>query len=132
MNTIKKFDLPQCPYCREKAWYIESFLAKNQKTYKCNYCDRTSEVNLKPETFKFLGIIEILSIAVFIIAIFLGSSFCLLGISVIVMLFTVFYVFSPFMVLFFRPRVTSSKDEDDFANMKKASGKDTDTEIYSN
>ncbi len=139
MKRIKELNLPDCPYCNEKVWYIESFLAKNRSTYKCKCCGYASEVRVGTQAFKFLGIAELIAIIVFAASIFIGGSYCLLGLVVIMLVFAVFYAFSPFMVQMFRLKKRKKHhskekepDDDDFADIKKEAGKDTDTEIYSN
>ncbi len=133
-KNIDKFSLAKCPYCGEEIWYVEAFLAKNKAAYKCKYCEQISQVKVKSETFKFLGIVEIVSIIIFAASIFISEEYCILGTALIIMIFSGFYAFSPFMVLLFKPKNEKQKDEFDdvFIGTKKQSGKDTDTEIYSN
>lgn len=138
MKRIKKLHLPDCPYCDEKVWYIEAFLAKNKSFYKCKSCKHLSEVEVTPEAFKFLGLIELIAIIIFTVSIFIGGAYCLLGLVAIILVFAGFYAFSPFMVQLFRTKKkrkrVSEENEftDEFASIKKEAGNDTDTEIYSN
>lgn len=113
-------------------------MAKNKSFYKCKRCEHLSKVEVTPEAFRFLGIIELIAIIVFAVSIFIGGKFCLLGIVVITIIFAGFYAFSPFMVQLFktkkkRKKVSEENEfNDDFTGVKKEAGKDTDTEIYSN
>ncbi len=82
-----------------------------------------------------MGGIEFLSVIIFAISIFLGGKYCFLGLMVIVSLFSVFYAFSPFFVRFKRSNIKrkSKETQDELISMtSKKSGKDTDTEIFSN
>lgn len=138
MKSIKKLNLPDCPYCDERVWYIETFLAKNKRFYKCKCCDSLSEVKVELRAFKLLGIAELIAVIIFIASIFMGVSYCLFGLISMMSLFAVFYAFSPFTVQLFRikkkRKQTPDEDEfdEDFMSIKKEAGKDTDTEIYSN
>lgn len=83
-----------------------------------------------------MGGIEFLSVIIFAISIFLGGKYCFLGLMVIVSLFGVFYAFSPFFVRFKRSNIKRKGKEEkqnEIIDMtSKKSGKDTDTEIFSN
>jgi hypothetical protein len=137
MKGIKKLNLPDCPYCGGKIWYIETFLAKNRSFYKCKHCRHLSEVRVSPDAFKLLGIAELLSIIIFAVSIFMGGRYSLLGFAAITLVFTAFYALSPFTVRLFRIKLRKSRSnkndsDDDFTIVKKEAGNDTDTEIYSN
>lgn len=138
VKRIKNLNLPDCPYCGENVWYIETFLAKNRSVYKCKHCGYLSEVKVNPDAFKLLGIAEMTAIVIFTASIFMGGSYSLLGLLAITTVFAVFYAFSPFMVQLFRIKKKQKQkfDEDDFdydfTIIKKEAGNDTDTEIYSN
>ena len=129
---MKKFELPQCPYCGEQIWYIEAFLAKNRKTYKCKSCKKICKTDVSNRAFKILGIAEIIEVLIFIAAIFAGGTFCLAGAGIIMLIFLAVYSILPFTLQLFKLRKRTENDEDVFMSMKKESGRDTDTEIYSN
>ncbi len=124
--------MPNCPYCGEIVWYIEAFFAKNKKIYKCKSCKKTSSVHVDSQAFQILGLAEIVAVMIFVAAIFAGSSFCLGGIALIVFTFFCAYSVLPFTVRLFRIKRRSESEDDVFTDMKKESGEDTDTEIYSN
>lgn len=128
MGKINRYELPQCPYCRGKLWYIEAFLSKNRAVYKCKYCAKKCAVKISQKIFKFLVFVEILSLIVFAAAVFLGGRYCFMGAGIITLIFGVFYFFSPFTVKLLKTK--SGNSDNDFSDKK--SGKDTDTEIYSN
>ena len=124
--------MPKCPYCGEIIWYIEAFFAKNKKTYKCKSCKKTSSVHVDSKAFQILGLAEIIAVMIFVAAIFAGSSFCLGGIALIVFTFFCAYSVLPFTVRLFRIKRHGESEDDVFTDMKKESGEDTNTEIYSN
>lgn len=134
MNNSK---LPFCPYCKARLWYAEAFLFKSHHFYKCKCCSKVGKVEVDSGIFKFLGLVEFLSIIVFALSMFAGGIYCFLGLGLILILFGGFYVVSPYKV-----RIVKIHDEDEnFGGEKNSSyryddserfGKDTDTEIYSN
>ena len=86
------------------------------------------------DIFKFLGLVEILSVIIFALSMFAGGSYCFYGLILILILFGCFYFISPY-------KITITELEDDFSDKNEHSqdnvhterfGKDTDTEIYSN
>lgn len=129
---MEKFELPQCPYCGEQIWYVEAFLAKNRKTYKCKSCKKVCKTDVSTRAFKILGFSEIIAVLIFVAAIFAGGTFCLAGAGIIMLIFLSVYSILPFTLRLYKLRKRSGNDEDVFTSMKKESGRDTDTEIYSN
>lgn len=114
-------------------WYVETFLAKNKSFFKCKECSNLLKVLINPGAFKFLGSIEFLSVIIFAVSVFLGGRYCFLGLMMIFSLFGVFYVFSPFFVKFVKVSGKRKSGQHDLTGVqKKRSGKDTDTEIFSN
>ena len=80
--------------------------------------------------FKLLGIIQAISLLVFMMVVFLGCGYCLLGLIFITLVFGGFYVFSPFMV-----NLAAKRDQAIPARQKKTeenTGESTDEEIFSN
>lgn len=133
MGNLK---LPFCPYCKSRLWYAEAFLSKNRYMYKCKCCSKSGKVEVDPGVFKFLGLVEILSVIIFALSMFAGGSYCFLGLGLILLLFGCFYFISPYKV-----KIVKIDDDDDFCGKDKCLhepvhtekfGKDTDTEIYSN
>lgn len=129
------FSLPICPHCKEIALYTEAFLAKNRKKYRCKNCGEIVSVMIKESVFKFLWIIQLFAIFIFMASILFTGSVCLLGIIAIIFIFMIFYIFSPFFVTF----SNSSSKKSGFARrnvkrrlQKKEFGRDTEKEIYSN
>lgn len=101
------FQLPYCPYCGTKLFYVEALTAKNRSKFKCPCCKRKSEVTLDPLIFKLLGAAELMSLIIFIIVMFLGCKFCLIGLAFIILVFGVFYFLSPLLILL-RPQKNPS------------------------
>lgn len=132
MIIINKLELPQCPYCGEKLLYPESFLIKNKTVYECKCCDYYSEVTIKPRAFKFLGIAEIVSLFVFLLAIVLGEKFCLIGIFLVLFIFTGFYVLSPFSIRLCKMKKSRIPRKRSTENSYESENNDSDREIYSN
>lgn len=138
VKRIKSFDLPECPYCGESVDYAEAFLIKNRPLYKCKSCEKISEVRLSSNIFQVLTLSEILALSVFLITIILGRSFCFLGLALITITAIGFYGYSPFAVRLLpfkkiKKKITKTNAEPTvFEKTKKESGKDTDTEIFSN
>lgn len=129
------FSLPVCPHCKEPALYTEAFLSKNKKKYSCKNCGEIVSVTIKESVFKFLWIIQLFAIFIFMASILFTGSICLLGIIAIMFIFMVFYVFSPFFVTF--SNYNSKKSGSTRRNVKrrlqkKEFGRDTENEIYSN
>ena len=131
MGNLK---LPFCPYCKARLWYAEAFLSKNRNSYKCKCCSKYGKVEVDTGIFKFLGLVEILSVIIFALSMFAGGSYCFYGLILILVLFGCFYFISPY-------KITITELEDDFSDKDEHSqdnvhnerfGKDTDTEIYSN
>ena len=114
-------------------WYVETFLAKNKSFFKCKECSNVLKVLINPSAFKFLGSVEFLSVIIFAVSVFLGGKYCFLGLMMIFSLFGIFYIFSPFFVRFVKASGKRKSSQNDLTEMqKKRSGKDTDTEIFSN
>lgn len=130
---MKKFNLPDCPYCRSEAGYFDSFLAKNRETHRCSNCGRVSKVRINTDIFRFFIIAQIISIIVFVFAVIMGGRYCLFGLAVVILCSAVFYAVSPFMVKFLR---SSYKSDDSGGQTGKSSerrsGMDNEKEIYSN
>lgn len=123
-------ELSECPYCGEKIWYTEAFFAKTKKIYKCKVCRNLCDVYIEPSAFKILGLAEIISVVIFVAALFAGSTFCLIGAALIICVFLGAYSFVPFALQLFK--LKKQFEDDVFTDIKKESGHDTDTEIYSN
>lgn len=133
MRVISKLfrcDLPHCPYCGVRLFYLEALNAKNRSSLKCPRCRKKSEVILEPIMFKLLGLIQILSLVTFAIVIFLSFRYCLLGLIFITLLFGGFYVFSPFMVNL-AARSSTIMQEKQRKN-EENTGESSDEEIFSN
>lgn len=131
MGNLK---LPFCPYCKARLWYAEAFLSKNRNLYKCKCCSKLGKVEVDAGIFKFLGLVEILSVIIFALSMFAGGSYCFYGLILILALFGCFYFISPY-------KITITEAEDDFSDNDEHMhndvrsgrfGKDTYTEIYSN
>lgn len=103
------FQLPHCPYCGTKLFYVEALTARNCSKFKCSCCKRKSEVTLDPLIFKILGAVELMSIIVFVLVMFLGCKFCLLGIIFIISVFGAFYFVSPLLILLSPLKIQSKK-----------------------
>lgn len=93
------FQLPHCPYCGTKLFYVEALTARNRSKFKCSCCKKKSEVTLDPLIFKVLGATELMSLIVFVLVMFLGCKFCLMGLIFIILVFGVFYFLSPLLML---------------------------------
>ena len=104
------FQLPHCPYCGTKLFYVEALTAKNRSKFKCAYCKRKSEVTLEPLIFKLLGATELISLIVFILVMFLGCKFCLMGLIFIIFIFGIFYFISPTLIVL-RPEKIPSENK---------------------
>ena len=103
------FQLPHCPYCGTKLFYVEALTARNRSKFKCSCCKRKSEVTLEPLIFKLLGAVELMSLIVFILVMFLGCKFCLLGLIFIISVFGAFYFVSPLLILLSPLKIQSKK-----------------------
>lgn len=112
------FQLPHCPYCGTKLFYVEALTARNRSKFKCSCCKRKSEVTLEPLIFKLLGAVELMSLIVFILVMFLGCKFCLLGLIFIISVFGAFYFISPLLMLL-RPMKTQGKKKKQTEKPKK-------------
>lgn len=130
---MKKFNLPDCPYCRSEASYFDSFLAKNKETHRCSNCGRVSKVRINTDIFRFFIITQIISIIVFIFSIIMGGRYCLFGLATVILCSFAFYVISPFMVKFLRGSYQNTEECEPVKRVPdKRSGLDNDKEIYSN
>lgn len=103
------FQLPHCPYCGTKLFYVEALTAKNRSTFKCSCCKRKSEVTLDPLIFKLLGAVELMSLIIFVVVMFLGCKFCLIGLAFIILVFGIFYFASPLLVILRPQKIPSQK-----------------------
>ena len=131
---VNKLVLPTCPYCGSRVWYVDAFLVKNKPLYKCYTCKGTATVLIKERAFKILWAVQIIAVVVFAVAVFLGSTFSVVGFGLIILLFAGFYALTPYMVGLKHARMKKEK-ENEFGykeNAQKISREDTDTEIYSN
>ena len=97
-NKFNKYKLPKCPYCNSKLWYSEIFILKNNTNMYCPHCGKKSEIILRTEIYQALGFTESICLVIFELYIFKGGGYCLLGLVAVILLFTGFYVFSPFCV----------------------------------
>ena len=131
MDKFLKFDLPKCPYCKMRLLYTESFVIKNRPTYKCLNCENTSEVFLPKALFKTLQIIQLISLIIFVFAVFKGSGFCLLGLIFITFIFGGFYSYAPFMIKL-KPGKYDTDVVKNFDSMKEDVGQSSEKEIFSN
>ena len=130
---MKKFNLPDCPYCRSEAGYFDSFLAKNNETHRCSNCGRVSKVRINTDIFRFFIVTQIISIIVFIFAVIMGGRYCLFGLITVILCSLAFYMVSPFMVIFLRSSCKSDNSgEQTEKSSEYRSGTDNDKEIYSN
>lgn len=127
------FQLPHCPYCGTKLFYVESLTARNRSKFKCSCCKKKSEVTLDPLIFKVLGATELMSLIVFVLVMFLGCKFCLMGLIFIILVFGVFYFLSPLLMLL-RPLKDSGRKKKQTEKPKKEKPVTTDVskeEIFS-
>ncbi len=127
------FQLPHCPYCGTKLFYVEALTARNRSKFKCSCCKKKSEVTLDPLIFKVLGATELMSLIVFVLVMFLGCKFCLIGLIFIILVFGVFYFLSPLLMLL-RPLKDSGRKKKQIEKPKKEKPVTTDVskeEIFS-
>ncbi|MDO4199152.1 MAG: hypothetical protein Q4D57_00085 [Clostridia bacterium] len=130
---MKKFNLPDCPYCRSEAGYFDSFIAKNKEAHRCTNCGRVSKVGINTDIFRLFIITQIISIIAFVFAVIMGGRYCLFGLAVVVLCAIVFYAVSPFMVKFSKWRSRDTVPEEvEIQTHKNHSGPDSNKEIYSN
>lgn len=130
---MKKFNLPDCPYCRSEASYFDSFLTKNKETHKCANCGRTSRVRINTDIFRFFIVTQIISIIVFIFSIIMGGRYCLFGLAVVILCSLAFYMISPFMVKFLRGGYQGEEEHEKVKGVaEQRAGMDNEKEIYSN
>ncbi len=130
---MKKFNLPDCPYCRSEAGYFDSFLAKNRESHRCVNCGRVSRVGVNTDIFRFFITTQIISIIVFVFSVIMGGRYCLFGLTVVILCSLAFYGLSPYMVRFSRWRARDTEQEEaDTPPRENCSGFDNDKEIYSN
>lgn len=127
------FQLPHCPYCGTKLFYVEALTAKNRSKFKCSCCKRKSEITLDPLIFKLLGAVELMSLIIFVVVMFLGCKFCLIGLVFIILIFGVFYFASPLLILL-RPQKVPSRKKNQTEKSKEEKPVTTDAskeEIFS-
>ncbi len=123
--------MTECPYCGEKLLYLEAFLYKNRSFYECKCCKHVSEINIKNKTFKILGLVELLAILIFAISVFVGGTFCLWGLLLILLAFFCFYVFSPFSVRLIKLRKKQISNPNAFLDTNSFKYPDSKTEEHS-
>ena len=109
MLSIKGSNLPYCPYCDAKVSYWSSFISKNHSIYKCANCGRKSDVLVSSSVYRLFVFVQIVSIIVFVFAIFSGGQHCLFGLLAILALFILFYAFVPFKVRFLKQQTKKSQ-----------------------
>lgn len=143
MLSIKGSKLPYCPYCDAKVSYWSSFVSKNHSLYKCANCGRKSDVLVSSSVYRLFVFVQIISIIVFVFAIFSGGKYCLFGLLAILALFTLFYVFVPFKLRFLKQQTKKAQKSEvcDKRGAKYArsthsvtnkSGRNSGNDIYSN
>lgn len=101
--------MPKCPFCGVRLGRVESFITKNKSVYKCKNCGKLSEVTLRRGMFILLCIVQILAVILFLISMFLGEGFYLVGIALILVIFGVFYWMSTYMIDLEEPRYIRRK-----------------------
>ena len=106
---MQKKGVPSCPFCGMRLGRLESFIIKNKSLYKCAGCGRTSAVILKSSVYKYLWITQILSAVIFIVSLFLGEGFYLLGLGLILVVFGFFYWRSTGMISLEEPEYKEQK-----------------------
>lgn len=142
MLNIKGLNLPYCPYCDAKVSYWSSFISKNHSFHKCTNCGKKSDVSVSSSVYRLFVFIQIVSMIVFVFAIFASGQYCLLGLLVILALFALFYAFVPFKVRFLKQQTkkaqspeTSGKRKAKYARSRSAvtnkSGRNSENDIYS-
>lgn len=109
MLSIKGSNLPCCPYCDARVSYWSSFVSKNRSFYKCANCGKKSDVLVSSSVYRLFVFVQIVSIIVFVFAIFAGGQYCLLGLFVILALFMLFYAFVPFKVRFLKQQTKKAQ-----------------------
>lgn len=89
MNKLK------CPYCGTKASYSGIWNAKDNTFYKCKHCQNESVLILS-RTLKNIAIgLSIISVLFAVLYIFFGNEESLLGVGIVVLMFTIFYLLIP-------------------------------------
>ena len=73
----------------------EAFVTKNKSVFKCRECKKKSIVTLKNSFYKFWLITLFFLLIIFLVSMFLGDNFLLLGLFFTIFLFFVFYGNTP-------------------------------------
>ena len=95
--------LPKCPFCNSKLSYIEAFVTKNKSVFKCRECKKKSTVILKDSFYKFWLTTLLILLCVFLVTMFLGDNFLLIGLFLTIILFFVFYINTPKLITLEKP-----------------------------
>lgn len=92
--------LPRCPFCREKINFLEVFVYKNKSLFKCRFCKKPLHSTLKPGIYVLVALCALGSLAAFLLCTLFESKFLVLGFSLTLTFFIIFYTVFPFFVNF--------------------------------
>lgn len=129
---IKKLYLPNCPYCEAEVGYFDAFLSKNRQSHKCANCGRRSAVKIRSSIYRLFVLVLITVTIAFIFTIFMGGQFCLMGLALILVATTIFYVFTPFSVELAKLQCGPPSQSRENSTGYNKTQKDSSNEIYSN
>ena len=114
-----------------KLLYLESLSIKNKGSFRCPQCKKDSKVVLNEFMYKLLGFIQVISLVIFTLVVFLGCGYCLLGLIFITLIFGLFYAGLPFMMTL-KPLIDDSEIIVHHEKIADSTGEDAEKEIFSN
>lgn len=86
---------------------MESFCIKSKKSYKCPKCKKKSDIILKNIIIKSFFVVQLISLIIFSIVVFLGCGYCVLAMALITLMFLSFFLISPYAIIL-KPKIEDS------------------------
>lgn len=93
------FRLGRCPYCKSKVPYSKAFFERDNGEYTCPNCDEVSNIYFIKRMNVVISIVSAIAITVFVIYLLFGDKASLLGATLVMIPFVLFFLMTPF---FFR------------------------------
>lgn len=126
------FKLGRCPYCKSKVPYTKAFFERDNGEYTCPNCDEVSNIYFIKRMNAVISIVSVIAVTVFVLYLFFGNKASLLGATLVMIPFVLFFLMTPFFFRLYPFNDDSAGGE----KSKRISAKTTkiksaDTDLYS-
>ncbi|MGN0518548.1 MAG: hypothetical protein ACI4II_07470 [Acutalibacteraceae bacterium] len=126
------FRLGRCPYCKSKVPYTKAFFERDNGEYICPDCDEVSNIYFIKRMNIVISIVSAIAVTVFILYLFFGNKASLLGATLVMIPFVLFFLMTPF---FFRLHPfdddSSGSSKSKNISSKTAKFKSVENDLYS-